>query len=152
MGIFYPLVTSAMQGGGGLEPYAVAFVFASGVVASSIVINPILMRWPLTGTGRIHGKDYLAVRPVWHLWGIAGGAIWATGAVWNFLASYESLVGPAVSYAIGQGATMISAVWGVLVWREFASAPVSSRRLLPWMFLCFLAGLGLVALAPIVSR
>ena len=54
-----------------------------------------------------------------------GGAIWCTGAVANFVASGAHLVGPAVSYTIGQGATMISACWGVFVWREFAGAPRS---------------------------
>jgi hypothetical protein len=35
-------------------------------------------------------------------------------------------------YAIGQGATMISAIRGVFVWREFASSPASAKRLLPY--------------------
>jgi glucose uptake protein len=67
----------------------------------------------------------------------------------NFVASGAHLVGPAVSYSIGQGATMISACWGVFVWREFAGAPRSARLLLLLMFLFFLAGLGAVALAPL---
>src|SRR5213079_446993 len=60
--------------------------------------------------------------------------------------------GPAVSYAIGQGATMVSASWGVFVWREFANAPVTSRRLIPLMFLFFVAGLAAVAVAPILGH
>ncbi len=151
MGVFYPLVARAMQGSAGLGPYAVAFVFGLGVIASSLLVNPVLMRYPLTGARPISFRGYTAAKPMWHIWGLAGGAIWATGAVWNFVASHAALVGPAVSYAIGQGATMVSAVWGVAVWREFASAPAASRRLIPWMFLCFLVGLGAVALAPIVS-
>jgi pfkB family carbohydrate kinase len=51
-----------------------------------------------------------------------------------------NLVGPAVPYAIGQGAIMVSAAWGVFVWCEFASAPSNSRRLLPFMFVLFLLG------------
>jgi len=70
--------------------------------------------------------------------------------VLNFVASRAHIIGPAVSYSIGQGATMISACWGVFVWKEFASAPSRSRRLLTWMFLCFLAGLTAVALAPVL--
>jgi glucose uptake protein len=86
---------------------------------------------------------------VWHLAGVLGGAVWCTGAVANFVASGAHLVGPAVSYSIGQGATMISACWGVFVWREFAGAPRSAKRLLLLMFIFFALGLGAVALAPL---
>jgi glucose uptake protein len=68
------------------------------------------------------------------------------------VASKANAVGPAVSYAIGQGATMVSALWGVFVWREFASAPPQSRRLVPWMFLFFLAGLTAIAVAPLMTK
>jgi len=85
----------------------------------------------------------------WHTWGVVGGLIWCTGAVLNFVASRAQVVGPAVSYSIGQGATMVSAAWGVFVWREFASAPKASKTLVAWMFLFFLVGLTLVALAPL---
>jgi glucose uptake protein len=71
------------------------------------------------------------------------------GGVSNFVASGAHLVGPAVSYTIGQGATMVSACWGVFVWREFAGAPRAARILLVFMFLVFLLGLGSVAVAPL---
>ena len=70
----------------------------------------------------------------------------------NFIASVAHLarpIGPAVSYSIGQGATMISAFWGVFIWREFAGAPRAARILLLLMFICFLAGLSAIALAPL---
>jgi glucose uptake protein len=94
-------------------------------------------------------REYLTAQRSWHLWGVFGGAIWCTGAVLNFVASRAQIVGPAVSYSIGQGATMISALWGVFVWREFANASKMSKRYLVWMFLLFLLGLTLVALAPL---
>jgi glucose uptake protein len=59
-------------------------------------------------------------------------------------------VGPATAYALGQGATMVSAIWGVFVWREFAGAPPVARRLIALMFLCFVIGLSGVAVAPLV--
>jgi glucose uptake protein len=92
---------------------------------------------------------YTKAKPIWHLWGIVGGVIWCTGATLNFVASRTAIVGPAVSYSIGQGATMISAAWGVFIWREFASAPKLAKHLLFWMFLLFLLGLTLIALAPL---
>jgi glucose uptake protein len=85
----------------------------------------------------------------WHAWGILGGLIWCTGAVLNFTASRSHIVGPAVSYSIGQGATMISAAWGVFIWHEFSTAPSPAKTLLVWMFAVFLCGLSAVALAPL---
>jgi glucose uptake protein len=46
---------------------------------------------------------------------------------------------------------MISALWGVFIWREFAGAPARARAQLGWMFLLFVTGLAAVALAPIAS-
>ncbi len=67
----------------------------------------------------------------------------------SFVGAHSAQVGPATSYAMGQGATMVSALWGVFVWKEFAGAPAASRRLLAPMFLLFLAGLLTIAVAPL---
>lgn len=150
MGLFYPLVSRATEGQEALDPYAVAFVFALGVALCTVPCNLWLMHRPLVGKGPIRMQGYLQAPLHWHLWALAGGAIWASGAVLNFTASHAALIGPAVSYAIGQGATMVSAIWGVLIWREFAGAPRESRKLIPFMFLCFLTGLALVAITPLV--
>ena len=150
MGSFYPFVSKAMSGGGAPGPYAVALFFAAGVALCAVPFNYLLMRKPLDGSEPVSMTGYTAARPTWHLWGVVGGVIWCTGAIFNFVASQAHLVGPAVSYSIGQGATMISAAWGVFVWKEFASAPAQSKRLLFWMFLLFLCGLSAIALAPIL--
>jgi glucose uptake protein len=50
----------------------------------------------------------------------------------------------AVSYGLGQGATMIAAFWGVFIWREFRNAPKGTNKLLILMFLGYLFGLGLL--------
>ena len=96
--------------------------------------------------------DYWKGRAAWHWWGIVGGMIWCTGAVLNFVASHAHIIGPAISYAIGQGATMVSAIWGVFIWKEFASAPPNARKLIPLMFIFFVIGLGAVAVAPVFPR
>ncbi len=152
MGSFYPLVTKAVTGTNSLGPYAVALFFAIGTALCAIPVNFFFMRKPLTGTPPVSMRGYAQAKPSWHLWGIVGGMIWCTGAVFNFVASHAQIVGPAISYAIGQGATMVSALWGVFIWREFASAPESSRKLLPLMFLFFVLGLGAVAIAPIIAH
>jgi glucose uptake protein len=70
----------------------------------------------------------------------------------NFTASHAQIIGPAISYAIGQGATMVSAIWGVFIWKEFADAPASARKLILPMFLSFIVGLLAVAVAPILVK
>ncbi|HEY1462214.1 MAG TPA: GRP family sugar transporter [Terriglobales bacterium] len=152
MGIFYPLVTKATTGSNSLGPYAVAFFFACGTALCAIPVNYLLMRHPLTGGHSVNMKQYAQSKISWHIWGVIGGMIWCTGAVFSFVASHAQIVGPAISYAIGQGATMVSAIWGVFIWREFANAPQASRKLIPLMFVFFACGLGAIAIAPIVSR
>jgi glucose uptake protein len=157
MGSFYPFVSKAMTGtlsdgvasSGVPGPYATAFFFSIGVAICAVPLNYLWMRRPLDGREPVSLPEYFRVPGAWHFWGIAGGAVWCTGAVFNFVASRAHIVGPAVSYSIGQGATMISACWGVFVWKEFTSAPARSKRFLAWMFFFFVCGLTAVALAPI---
>jgi glucose uptake protein len=152
MGCFYPLVARAMAGTAikpGPGPYAIALFFALGVLLSTVPANLLLMAKPLDGKPPVDGSGYWRAPLGWHLAGVFGGAIWCTGAVVNFVASGAHLVGPAVSYSIGQGATMISACWGIFVWREFAGAPRSAKLLLLLMFIFFALGLSAVALAPL---
>jgi glucose uptake protein len=152
MGCFYPFVARALNGVPGETapgPYAVSVFFALGLLLSTFPANWLLMIKPLDGKPRVNGRDYWPAPLGWHLAGVLGGAIWCVGGVANFVASGAHLVGPAVSYTIGQGATMVSACWGVFVWREFADAPGAAKRLLFFMFIFFLLGLGAVALAPL---
>ncbi len=152
MGVFYPLVARAITGERSLGPYSVAFFFAIGTAICAVPVNYWLMKKPLTGGPPVTLRDYFRSPQGWHYWGIFGGIIWCTGAVLNFVASHAQIIGPAISYAIGQGATMVSAVWGVFIWKEFASAPKEARKLVPLMFVFFLVGLGAVAIAPVFSR
>lgn len=149
MGTFYPFVSKAMTGEGTPGPYAILLFFVIGVSICAIPVNYLLMRFPLDGQDPASMRSYWQAPGIWHFWGVLGGAIWCTGAMANFVASQANIVGPAVSYSIGQGATMISACWGVFVWREFSAAPARSKNSLKWMFIFFLCGLTAVACAPI---
>jgi glucose uptake protein len=151
MGCFYPFVSKAMTGENAPGPYAAVLFFAFGVALCSIPVNYLLMRMPLDGREPAAMAGYWKAPGSWHLWGVVGGAIWCTGALANFVASRAHVVGPAVSYSIGQGATMISACWGVFIWREFSTAPAKSKAALVWMFIFFLCGLTAIAVAPLFS-
>ncbi|MGA2559240.1 MAG: GRP family sugar transporter [Terracidiphilus sp.] len=151
MGCFYPFVSKSMTGDGAPGPYAAVLFFVLGVALCSLPVNYLLMRKPLDGREPAAMSGYWHAPAGWHFWGIVGGAIWCTGALANFVASQAHIVGPAVSYSIGQGATMISAGWGVFVWREFTQAPAKSKTYLTWMFIFFLCGLTAIAIAPLFS-
>ena len=95
--------------------------------------------------------DYVAGNVRVHAWGALGGALWALGTIANFVASYVPLIGPATSFAMGEGNTMISALWGVFIWKEFEGATARVNFLLSLMFCFFLLGLTSIALSPIVK-
>ena len=156
MGSFYPLVQIGMNGGvesGGLGPYAVALLFAGGVFLSTFVYNLYFTNLPVEGEP-ISMLAYFRGNLRQHALGVLGGLIWCTGAIANFVAAsapQSVQIGPAISYAIGQGATMVSALWGLLVWREFAGAAPKVKVLIAIMLVLFVAGLALVSLAPIYA-
>ncbi|MFZ0961714.1 MAG: GRP family sugar transporter [Terriglobia bacterium] len=151
IGVFYPFIAKAIKGEGHLGPYTVMFVFALGILISNLPVNYALMRRPITGAPPVSLREYFAARGGLHAWGVLGGLIWGVGTVSNFVASYAQMVGPAASYALGQGATMVSALWGVFVWKEFRGAGPASKRFLTLMFVFFIMGLAGIALAPVVK-
>jgi glucose uptake protein len=150
MGLFYPFIATAIKGENHLGPYTVAFVFALGILLSNFPLNYILMRMPLSGPP-LYVQHYRQGRAGWHLLGIVGGMFWMAGTLFNFVASYAQMVGPAASYALGQGSTMVGTIWGVFVWKEFKGADTTTRWLLAFVFAFFIVGLACVALAPVVK-
>jgi glucose uptake protein len=154
MGMFYPLVEMAKAGDPGIGPYNVSLLFAFGVLLSTILYNPFFMNFPLAGAP-IQFRDYFRGTRKQHLVGLLGGVIWCAGGIANFVASSAPprvQVGPAVSYAMGQGASMVSALWGLLVWREFRGAVTRVRVLLVAMMVLFVAGLTLISIAPLFVK
>lgn len=151
MGTFYPLVEIGKKGENGLGPYAVGFIFSLGVLISVFIFNLYFMRYPIEGP-RLTFKDYLKGNAWVHFLGILGGMIWIAGSLSNFVAASAPKalqVGPAISYAIGQGSTMVGALWGVLAWKEFAGGGVRVNRLLVLMFIFYLTGLVAISVAPL---
>jgi glucose uptake protein len=150
MGSFYPLVELGKGFGVGMGPYAVGFVFALGVFVSTFVFNLFFMNLPVQGEP-VEVLEYIREGTVkQHLLGIAGGVIWYTGGLASFVAAsaeQQAKVGPAVSYALGQGATMVSVLWGLLLWKEFAGADFRVKNLLYVMMALFICGLGMVSVA-----
>jgi glucose uptake protein len=148
IGLFYPFVAKALTGQNHLGPYTVYFVFAVGALVSNFPFNYAFMRRPVIGSPLSLGDYFKGGRAV-HAWGVLGGLIWGTGTICSFVAAYTPMVGPATSFSLGEGNTMISAVWGVFVWKEFRGANGQVKRLLALMFTLFVLGLVSISLAPV---
>lgn len=151
MGFFYRFVAASMSVDfsnpteGLLTPYTAVFVFSIGIFISNFVFNTFFMYKPLSGD-KVSYKDYFKLgTPKLHLIGILGGAIWCLGFILNMMAAGEA--GFAISYGLGQGATMIAAIWGIFIWKEFKDAPKGTNTLLALMFFLFIVGLGLIIMA-----
>lgn len=147
IGLFYPFVAKALTGVNHLGPYTVYFVFALGAF-TYFPLNYALMRRPVSGS-RLSIRDYFQGGPAAHAWGVLGGLIWGMGTICSFVAAYTPMGGPATSFSLGEGNTMISAVWGVFIWKEFRGANSQVKHLLALMFMLFVLGLVSISLAPV---
>jgi glucose uptake protein len=148
MGWFYSFVAQSMAGvdsvthvmqPGKLSPYSAIVLFSAGVLASNFIWNSIVMARPFVGDPVSYRDYFVKGNARLHLIGILGGVIWNVGMSFSIMASASA--GPALSYGLGQGATMVGALWGVFVWKEFKGAPAGTGRLLAAMFLFYLIGL-----------
>jgi glucose uptake protein len=80
-----------------------------------------------------------------HLMGLLGGTIWCVGMLFSVLAS--SKAGAAISYGLSSGATIVAAIWGICIWKEFKAALKEVSRILAIMIICFIVGLVLIVMA-----
>lgn len=151
MSLFYRFVAAAMDldhfenpTAGMVTPYTAIVIFSIGVLLSNFIFNTIVMKHPFTGTP-VSYKEYFKGKGKTHLVGMLGGAIWCLGTSLSYISAGKA--GAAISYALGQGAPMIAAIWGVFVWKEFKGADKSVKNLLAVMFLLFIVGLGFIVSA-----
>ena len=148
MSLFYRFLAAAMDlndfvspAAGKLTPYTAIVVFSIGVLISNVLFNTLVMRHPFIGepvSYREYGNGKLST----HCVGILGGAIWCLGTAFSYIAAGKA--GAAVSYALGQGAPLVAAIWGVFVWKEFSGVNKTVKWLLGTMFLLFIAGLACI--------
>jgi glucose uptake protein len=148
MGFFYPQLIAAVSPDfstravepGLLTPYAALVLFGAGLLASNIVVNTVFMR-----AGKVTYADYFRGRARLHSLGFLGGCIWMLALSMNVIAS--GVAGPAISYALGQGATLVAAIWGVFIWREFQHAPKGTWTFVTLMFAGYVVGLVVIGMA-----
>ncbi len=151
MSLFYMCVTQGMGAihpstktlpPGKLSPYTAIVLFSAGLLASNFVWNTIMMLRPFSGDPVPLGDYFSKGNARLHAIGILGGAIWNVGMSFNIVASPKA--GPALAYGLGQGATMVGALWGVFIWKEFQKAPRGTNSLLAAMFAFYVLGLGIL--------
>ena len=148
MGFFYRFVAYSMSADfknpeeGFFTPYTAVFIFSLGIFLSNFLWNTYFMYKPIQGE-KVSYLDYFTKGTTnLHLIGIFGGVIWCIGMSLSMIASEKA--GYAISYGLGQGATMVAAAWGVFVWKEFKGSPKGTDRLIYMMFLFFIVGLSLI--------
>jgi len=151
MGFFYRFVAASMSTDfinlerGKLGPYSAIVMFSVGLLASNFLWNTIVMKRPFVGAPVAFGDYFSKGSPRLHLIGILGGVIWNLGMSLSIIAA--GAAGFAISYGLGQGATLVAALWGVFIWKEFRTAPAGTSTLLALMFAAFVIGLTLIVVA-----
>jgi len=154
MGLFFRFVAAGVSLNfanpepGLMTPYSAVFVFSLGVVISNLLWNTIFMYRPVTGEKVTYAQYLKDGNTRLHLIGMLGGIIWCIGMSFSMIASEKA--GFAISYGLGQGATMVAAFWGVFIWKEFEEAENNVNKLIGFMFLFFIAGLGLIITSRVV--
>ena len=151
MSTFYAFVASAMDienfenpAAGKATPYTAFFLFAIGIFLSNFLFNTFVMKKPFEGKPVAY-SDYFKGKLSTHLVGVLGGCIWGLGTVFSYIAAGKA--GASISYALGQGAPMIAALWGVFIWKEFKGSNNTVNALLALMFVLFITGLGMIVAA-----
>ena len=151
MSFFYRFIAVSMDledfhhpAAGKMTPYSAVFIFSSGIFISNFLFNTLLIRKPFTGVP-LRYNDYFRGKFKIHLVGVLGGLIWGLGNSFNLIAAGKA--GPAISYGLGQGATLVAALWGVFIWKEFKDSPRGTSGLISAMFILFIGGLGLLIYA-----
>ena len=129
---------------GVVGPYTAIVIFALAVLASHFILGPIIMAHPFVGE-KVQFSQFFKGDAKTHIVGMCGGAIWCLGTALSYITA--SAAGPAVSYALGQGAPMVAAIWGIFVWKEFKGAPKSVNKMLTAMFVFFIIGLALIVVS-----
>jgi glucose uptake protein len=144
MGLWAPFVAHAMTTGNTLGPYSIAVFLTLGALLSCVIWNVYFMKKPLVGEPVDFG-GYFSGPASGHMLGLLGGCIWGIGMVFNLVAA--SFTGVAISYAIGQSAPMVAALWGIFAWKEFQGANRQAKTYLVMMFLFYGLAILLVARA-----
>lgn len=142
MGLWSPFSTYGITHGNPLTPYSSVVFLTLGALLSCFIWNLYFMKRPLVGES-VGFTGFFAGSPSGHLLGLLGGAIWGLGTVFYAVAGSASSF--AISYAIGQSAPMVAALWGIFAWKEFDNSGARAKAFLVLMFVFYGLAIFLVA-------
>jgi glucose uptake protein len=148
----------------GLGPYAVWVFFGVGVLTTTLAVGMFLLNLSMQGEELSIAAYFKSTRRQ-HMLGWLGGAMWCTGAVASFVAIYANTapgangglpagaapVGPVPIYALAQSATLLAAIWGMLVWKEGKDGDFRVKAMMALTLVLFAGGVAMIALSPAIS-
>ena len=124
MALANPLLEMAREPEIGVGPYSLAFLVAAGMLGSAVFYELYFLNLPVRGAP-LEPTAYL--RGTWrqHLLGFLGGVVLSAGlAIWLILEASPAGLSQAhaLFFTLGQGAPLLIAAWGLIVWKEFQHA------------------------------
>ncbi len=151
LGLFYPAAANGTSGEFGLGPYAGMLMLSIGILISTFIYNFYFLNIAIDGPPTSFGA-YFKGNVRQHLLGFGGGALWAIGALCAALASVPAQTAPhrAAGIILPVGSVLLMMLWGMLAWKEFATAGRQAKLALSLAALLFacsviLFGIGIAA-------
>jgi len=148
LGVYRPVVELARESENGLAPYGLALLFAAGMALTTLVLSPFFFNFPVAGSP-VRFRDYFKGTGRQHLLGVFGGLLAGAALLGLFVAASvpaTARLAPSVGFALSQSATLLAALWGLLVWHEFKGSSDQTRTLIWGMLLLFAIGIALISL------
>jgi glucose uptake protein len=151
---FFSAIREAISGENGVPSYGATLILAGGVFGSSIVFVPFFLNFPVRGKP-LAVRQYLQLERRQHIAGIIGGIVWTAGllaGLVTFGLPASIMPAPTVSYLLSHAGPVLSALVGLVIFRELPEAPVKVHAVMGAMLVLMLVGMGMIAVAPVYGR
>jgi glucose uptake protein len=152
--LFFPTMHEAVSGDDGVSSYGVAILMAVAIFATSIVIVPFFLNFPVKGQPLTVAR-YFKIKMGHHVLGLLAGFLWIAAVIAGLAAEQAPVLAqptPILSFVLGHAWPVVAALWGVLIWRENSEAPMKVHMMTAAMVVLMLAGLGMIGLSPEYGR
>jgi len=154
------LLQKATATDAGLGPYAVWLFFALGALATTMAGGMFLLNLSMQGE-ELSIAAFIKSPPRQHILGVAGGALWITGALAAAVAIYAntapgvngglpagaSPVSSAPIFALSQGVALLAALWGIVAWKDGKDGNFFVKLMMGLTLVLFAGGVGMIALS-----
>jgi glucose uptake protein len=148
-GFVRPLTDLARETDNGVAPYGLALLLGAGMLAMAVLLTPFFFNFPVAGEP-LGLRHLFSGSGMQHFYGFIGGVLAGAAVLGAFVvaaAPATARVTPGITYALMQGGTLLAALWGLLVWREFKSADLRVRTMFAVLLIVFALGIGMLSVA-----